>query len=262
LLDWLAVEFRESGWNYRELVKLMVTSATYRQSAVATPELLERDPANRLLARGPRYRLEAEQLRDQALAASGLLVAKVGGRPVRPYQPEGIWEDVAMKQSTTRYYHSDSGESLYRRSIYTMWKRTAPAPAMDILNAPTREVSCVRRDRTNTPLQALVTLNDPLFVEASRALAARVLHSATAFDARLDTVSMQLLGRAFTSPERGVLRRTLDDALATYRRNPTAAQQLLTVGASTPDPTLPAPELAAWTIVASQVMNLDESLTK
>ncbi len=262
LLDWLAVEFRESGWNYRQLVRLMVTSATYRQSAVVSPELLERDPANRLLARGPRFRLDAEQLRDQVLAASGLLVAKLGGRPVRPYQPEGIWEDVAMKQSTTRYYRVDRGENLYRRSFYTLWKRTAPPPAMDILNAPSREVSCVRRDRTNTPLQALVTLNEPLFVEASRSLAARALQSAPAFDARLDAVSLRLLGRTFTPPERVVVRRTLDDALALYRREPAAAQQLLAVGASPADAGLPAPELAAWTLVASQVMNLDEALTK
>ncbi|MBC7369214.1 MAG: DUF1553 domain-containing protein [Undibacterium sp.] len=262
LLDWLAVDFRESGWDYRRLVRQMVTSATYRQSAAVSPALLERDPANRLLARGPRYRLDAEQLRDQVLAASGLLVTKVGGRPVRPYQPEGIWEDVAMKQSTTRYYREDQGENLYRRSLYTVLKRTAPPPAMDILNAPSREVSCVRRDRTNTPLQALVTLNDPLFVEASRSLASRALHAAPSFDARLDTVSLNLLGRAFTVPERAIVRRTLDDALATYTRDPAAAKELLTVGASPADEKLPAPELAAWTLVASQVMNLDESLTK
>lgn len=262
LLDWLAVEFRDGGWNYRQLVRLIVTSATYRQSAVVSPALLERDPANRLLARGPRYRLEAEQLRDQALAASGLLVAKLGGRPVRPYQPEGIWEDVAMKESTTRFYRTDSGENLYRRSLYTLIKRTALAPAMDILNAPNREVSCVRRDRTNTPLQALVTLNDPLFVEASRQLASRAMHAAPAFDARLDVVSLRLLGRTFSRVERGIVRRTLDEALTTYRRDPAAAKQLLATGESPVDEKIPAPELAAWTLVASQVMNLDESLTK
>ena len=262
LLDWLAVDFRESGWDYRRLVKLMVTSATYRQSAVATPALLERDPANRLLARGPRHRLEAEQLRDQALAVSGLLVPKLGGRPVRPYQPEGIWEDVAMKESTTRFYRQDSGENLYRRSLYTVIKRTALAPVMDILNAPNREVSCVRRDRTNTPLQALVTLNDPLFVESSRQLAARALRAAPAFDARLDAVSLRLLGRKFSKPERAVVRRTLDQALAAYQREPAAAQKLLAVGESPADAQLPVPELAAWTLVASQVMNLDEALTK
>ncbi|WP_414661832.1 DUF1553 domain-containing protein [Horticoccus sp. 23ND18S-11] len=262
LLDWLAVDFRESGWDVRRLVRLLVTSATYRQSAAVTPALLERDPANRWLARGPRYRLDAEQLRDQALAASGLLNPKVGGRPVRPYQPEGIWEEVAMKQSTTRFYRTDVGDNLYRRSMYTLWKRTAPPPSMDILNAPSREVSCVRRDRTNTPLQALVTMNDPLFVEASRQLATRALRETKTFDARLDAVSLRLLGRAFAAPERAVMKRTLDAAVATYRNDPAAAAQLLAVGESPVDATLPAPELAAWTIVSSQVMNLDESLTR
>jgi cytochrome c553 len=262
LLDWLAVEFRESGWDYRRLVRLMVTSATYRQSAAATPALLERDPANRWLARGPRHRLDAEQLRDQALAASGLLVAKVGGYPVRPYQPEGIWEDVAMKESTTRFYRTGTGDDLYRRSIYTVWKRIAPPPAMDILNAPSREVSCVRRDRTNTPLQALVTLNEPLFVESSRSLAAHALRETRSFDSRLDAITVRLLGRKLARDERPVVRRTLDTALATYTREPATAQQLLHVGVSPPNAQLPPAELAAWTLVASQVMNLDESLTK
>ena len=167
-----------------------------------------------------------------------------------------------MKQSTTRFYRQDRGENLYRRSMYTLWKRTAMAPAMDILNAPNREVSCVRRDRTNTPLQALVTLNDPLFVEASRALATRALHVAQSLDSRLDAVSLPLLGRTFSAPERTVVRRTLDAALASYARDPAAASQLLAVGESPVDTRLPGPELAAWTLVASQVMNLDESLTK
>ncbi|MBI5767958.1 MAG: DUF1553 domain-containing protein [Verrucomicrobia bacterium] len=262
LLDWLAVEFRESGWDYRRLVRLMVTSATYRQSAAVTPELLERDPANRWLARGPRHRLDAEQLRDQALAASGLLIAKVGGYPVRPYQPDGIWEEIAMKESTTRFYRTGGGDDLYRRSIYTVWKRIAPPPAMDILNAPSREVTCVRRDRTNTPLQALVTLNDPLFVESSRQLAARVIRESRTFDGRLDAVSLRLLGRKLAKDERPVVRRTLDAALATYSRAPETAQQLLHVGASPADAKVPPAELAAWTLVASQMMNLDESLTK
>ena len=262
LLDWLAVDFRESGWDFRRLMRQLVTSAAYRQSAAATPEQRERDPENRLLARGPRYRLDAEQLRDQVLAASGLLVAKLGGRPARPYQPEGIWEEVAMKESTTRFYRPDSGENLYRRSLYTIWKRTAAPPAMELLNAPSREVACVRRDRTNTPLQALVTMNEPLFVEASRQLAARVLSEASRFDARLDAVSLRLLGRTFSREERAVLQRTLDDALVVYKREPVLAQQLLGVGQSPVDSKIPAPELAAWTLVASQVMNLDESLTK
>ncbi len=262
LLDWLAVEFRESGWDYRKLVRLMVTSATYRQGAAVTPALFERDPGNRLLARGPRHRLDAEQLRDQALAASGLLVTKLGGRPVRPYQPEGIWEEVAMKQSTTRFYKTDVGDNLFRRSLYTLWKRTAPPPAMDILNAPSREVSCVRRDRTNTPLQALVTLNDPLFVEASRQLATRTLRAEARFDARLDAITLRLLGRTLVRAERAVIRRTHDTALATYKKDTASARQLIDVGESPTDEKLNPAELAAWTLVASQVLNLDEALTK
>jgi cytochrome c553 len=262
LLDWLAVEFRDGGWDFRRMARVMVTSATYRQAAAVTPALLEKDPHNRWLARGPRHRLDAEQLRDQVLAASGLLVAKLGGRPVRPYQPEGIWEAVAMKESTTRYYRADAGENLYRRSMYALWKRTAAPPAMEILNAPNREVSCVRRDRTNTPLQALVTMNEPVFVESSRHLAAGALRAGATFDVRLDHIALRLLGRTFARDERAILRRTLDDALAVYRRDGGLAQKLLAVGASPADSALPAPELAAWTLVASQVMNLDESLTK
>jgi hypothetical protein len=262
LLDWLALEFQKSGWDYRKLIRLMVTSATYRQTGVIRAELLEADPTNRLLTRGPRYRLDAEVLRDQALAASGLLVAKLGGRPVRPYQPEGIWEEVAMKQSTTRFYEPDQGENLYRRSIYTLWKRTAPPPAMDILNAPSREVTCVRRDRTNTPLQALVTLNEPLFVEASRHIAARALGEGRNFDARLDRVTLPLLSRTFDPPERAIMKKTFEAALAAYRRDAASVKALLSVGASPVDPKLNAPELAAWTLVASEVMNLDEALTK
>ena len=171
LLDWLAVEFRESGWDVKKLFKLMVTSATYRQSAAATPEKLEKDPQNRLLCRGPRFRMDAEMIRDYALAASGLLVEKLGGPSVKPYQPDGVWEAVAMIDSNTRSYDRDTGDNLYRRSLYTFWKRQAPPASMDIFNAPNRETCTVRRERTNTPLQALVTLNDPQFVEAARHLA-------------------------------------------------------------------------------------------
>ncbi|MCX7605346.1 MAG: DUF1553 domain-containing protein, partial [Bryobacteraceae bacterium] len=166
LLDWLAVEFRESGWDVKHLFRLMVTSAAYRQAALATPEKLEKDPDNRHLSRGPRFRLDAEAVRDTALAASGLLVRRIGGPSVRPYQPDGIWEAVAMHGSDTRFYRRDSGENLYRRSLYTFWKRTAPPALLEIFNAPSREFCVVRRERTNTPLQALAALNDVTFVEA------------------------------------------------------------------------------------------------
>jgi hypothetical protein len=157
LLDWLAVDFRESGWDIKRLFKMMVMSSAYRQAAVTTPEKLSKDPDNRLLSRGPRFRMDAEMVRDYALAASGLLARKLGGPSVKPYQPEGVWEAVAMIGSNTRNYQSDTGESLYRRSLYTFWKRSAPPASMEIFNAPSREFCVVQRERTNTPLQALAT---------------------------------------------------------------------------------------------------------
>ena len=263
LLDWLAVEFRESGWDVKRFFRTLVTSATYRQSAAAAPGKLEADPDNRLLSRGPRFRMDAEMVRDYALAASGLLVRKIGGPSVRPYQPAGVWSTVAMPQSNTRTYRQDDGESLYRRSLYTFWKRSAPPPSMEIFNAPTREHSVVRRERTNTPLQALVTMNDPQFVEASRHLAQRALRQAgEAFDPRLDFVTLRLLARRFDDAERDVARRSYEGLVAAYRADPDEARRLLRVGDSLPDDTLPAAESAAWTMLATQVLNLDETLNK
>ncbi len=262
LLDWLASEFISSGWDHRHMVKLMVTSAAYRQSGVVSHEKLEKDPANRLLARGPRHRLDAEQIRDLALSGSGLLSTKVGGPSVKPYQPEGIWEAVAMPQSNTKNYKQDSGESLYRRSFYTLWKRTAAPPSMEILNAPNRESFCVRRDRTNTPLQALVLLNDPQYVEASRELAAHAMKSGTDFESRLDFITRRLVSRDFSPEEKQIVRKSLDATLAGYRANKDEAVKLITTGAKPPPADADAPELAAWTLVASQVLNLDETLTR
>lgn len=262
LLDWLAAEFIGSKWNYRHMVKLMVTSAAYRQSGTVSPEKLEKDPANRLISRGPRYRMDAEVLRDTALAASGLLSMKTGGPPVRPYQPEGIWEAVAMPQSNTRNYRPDSGESLYRRSIYTFWKRTAPHPAMEILNAPSREVFCVRRDRTNTPLQAFVTMNDPQFIEASRRLAEHAMKASTDATQRLDFISTRLLSRTLDEAERKLSLDTHAAALAVYQADAKEAQAMISNGETKPDPALDAAELAAWTLVSSQLFNLDETLNK
>ena len=260
LLDWLAVEFAERGWDHRAMARLIVTSAAFRQAPNVTPEKRERDPQNRLLSRGPRQRLDAEVLRDQALAAAGLLVRKVGGPSVRPYQPEGIWEAVAMKESNTRFYKPDSGEALWRRSVYTFWKRTAANPTLEILNAPSREVCLVRRDRTNTPLQALVLLNDPTYVEAARALADVALEGGAEADARLDILSRRLIARTLAAPERALAKRTLEAAQARFRADPKAAEALVSVGASKPRAADRA-ELAAWTVVASQLLNLDETLT-
>jgi len=262
LLDWLAVEFMDSGWDYRKMVREIVLSATYRQSETASPEKLEKDPQNKWCSRGPHLRLEAEEIRDQALAASGLLVTKIGGPPVKPYQPEGVWESVAMKDSNTRVYTQDQGDALYRRSMYTFWKRVAPPPSLEILNAPSREVFCTRRDRTDTPLQALVTMNDPQFVEASRHLAGEALREGNDFDVCLNNISERLLARDFTSEERAVARRMYDKSLKTYQSDASAADALLKVGESAVDEKLSRPELAAWTLVASEIMNLDEALTK
>src|SRR4029079_12596775 len=186
------IEFRESGWDVKKLFKLMVTSAAYRQSAAVTPEKLEKDGDNRLLSRGPRFRMDAEMVRDYALAASGLLSEKIGGPSVKPYQPPGVWEAVAMIGSNTRDYKQDKGDALYRRSMYTFWKRAAPPASMEILNAPNRETCTVRRERTNTPIQALLTLNDVQYVEAARVLAEKAMKDAKD-EARIDYLAKRLL---------------------------------------------------------------------
>jgi hypothetical protein len=263
LLDWLAVEFRESGWDVKKLITLIVTSSTYRQSAAISQEKLAKDPANRLLARGPRFRLDGEVVRDSALAASGLLVRKLGGPPVKPYQPAGIWEGTSMVSSNTRNYVQDTGESLYRRSLYTLWKRQAPPASMDIFDGPTREVCVVRRERTNTPLQALVMMNDPQFVEAARVLAEHAMRvSAASVTGAIDFMTARVLSRPFTPAERDIVRSSYDDFLGHYKAQPDAAAKLLSVGASQADRSLPAPELASLTMVANQIFSLDEALNK
>ncbi|MDE2907333.1 MAG: DUF1553 domain-containing protein, partial [Acidobacteriota bacterium] len=263
LLDWLAVEFLASDWDVKQFFRTLVTSSTYRQSALTTPEKLEADPENRLFSRGPRFRMDAEMVRDYALAASGLLVPTIGGPSVRPYQPAGVWSTVAMPQSNTGTYRQDDGENLYRRSLYTFWKRSAPPPSMEIFNAPTREHSVVRRERTNTPLQALVTMNDPQFVEASRHLAQRAMRQAgDGFEPRLDFVTLRLLARRFSDGEREIAKRSYDRLVEAYRADADEAERLLDVGDSAPDDTLPRAESAAWTMLVTQVLNLDEVLNK
>jgi hypothetical protein len=263
LLDWLAVEFRESGWNVKQFYKLLVTSATYRQSALATPEKREKDPSNALLSRGPRFRMDAEMIRDYALEASGLLVPRLGGPSVRPYQPEGVWEAVAMIGSNTRDYKRDDGNALYRRSMYTFWKRAAPPASMDIFNAPAREFCTVRRERTNTPLQALVTLNDPQFVEAARFLAQRaLLEGGPTTQTRLDFLAQRILARPFRAEEMPVVQRVLDGLVGRYKDNPAEAQKLLNVGVAKAAATMEPETLAAWTMLVNTLLNLDETLNK
>jgi uncharacterized membrane-anchored protein YhcB (DUF1043 family) len=262
LLDWLAVDFRDSGWDVKRLLKMIVMSATYRQSAVSTPEKTNRDPQNRLLAHGPRFRMDAEMVRDYALAASGLLRPEVGGPSVKPYQPSRIWETVAMEQSNTRLYQQDTGDNLYRRSLYTFWKRAAPPPSMDIFNAPSRETCTVHRERTNSPLQALVTMNDVQFMEAARALAQNAMETDKHFNRQLDYMSARLLARSLDKKEADVLAQSYKDFLAYYLSAPEDAAKLLKVGASPADARLSQPRFAALTMVANEMLNLDETLVK
>ena len=263
LLDWLAVEFRESGWNVKHILTLMVSSSTYRQQAVATAQKNAMDPANRLLSRGPRFRMEAEVLRDSVLSASGLLSSKMGGPGVKPYQPDGVWDKVGMVEGNTRIYQQGKGEDLYRRSIYNFWKRMAPPASLEIFNAPARETSCLRRERTNTPLQALVTLNDVQYVEASRVLASNALKTTGADTGKtIEFIARRLLSRPLRPEENEIVTSTLHDLLAAYRAEPEAAVQLIAAGESKADPAMDPPTLAAWTLIANQLMNLDETLNK
>jgi hypothetical protein len=229
---------------------------------VSTPEKTSADPQNRLLAHGPRFRMDAEMIRDTALAASGLLNPHIGGPSVKPYQPAGIWETVAMDQSNTRFYKQDAGDALYRRSLYTFWKRAAPPASMDIFNAPSRETCIMRRERTNSPLQALVTMNDVQFVEAARNLAQNAMQSDTRLERELDFMSERLHARPLDNQEEAVLAKSYSDFLAYYSSAPQDASKLLKVGASQCRAGLAQPEFAALTMVANEMFNLDETLTK
>ena len=262
LLDWLAVDFRENGWNVQRLFKQIVLSSAYRQAAVTTKEKLEKDPENRYLSRGPRFRMDAEMVRDTALAASGELVPKIGGPSVKPYQPSGVWEAIAMDVSNTRAYQRDTGEGLYRRSMYTFWKRMAPPASMDIFNATNRELCTIRRERTNTPLQALVTLNDEQFVEAARHLAQVALLSKSDTSERVDFIAQRLISRSFRPEEVAIITASLGDLTAQYKADPEAAKQLISIGESKADPSLDPQTLAAWTMLVNELMNLDEVLNK
>jgi hypothetical protein len=264
LLDWLATEFVRTGWNVKAMQTLIVTSATYRQSSKVSPELEEKDPENRLLARGPRFRLDAFAIRDNALAIGGLLVDKVGGPPVKPYQPPGLWEELAFSGKTSvDKYVQGTGADLYRRSLYSFWKRTVPPPALSIFDAAGREMCSVRSARTNTPLQALNVLNDVVYVEAARAMAQRMLHEGGATPAeRLDYGWELATGRHPVERERHAIVRDFDRYLQKYRADPAAAKALLTVGESPRDTKLDPSEFAAYTVVANVMLNLDETITK
>lgn len=264
LLDWLAVDFIEGGWNVKALMKQLVTSATYRQSSRAAPELYRRDPENRLLARGVRFRLDAEALRDQALFTGGLLVEKLGGPGVKPPQPAGLWEAVGYSGSNTVKFVPDEGhEKIHRRSLYTFLKRTAPPPEMNTFDGPSRESCIVRRERTNTPLQALLLLNDPQYVEAARSLALRTMTEGGAAAAeRAIFLFRTATGRAPDLEELTELVDAYHEELAHYRADPAAAEKLIAGATPPPGAAADPAELAAWTMTANVVLNLDEVVTK
>jgi len=266
LLDWLAVRFRDGDpnstkpvapWDVKALVKLIVTSQTYRQSAVATPEKMERDPYNRLLARSPRLQLDAEFVRDNALAVSGLLNRRIGGPSVKPYQPPGIWD------GTDSVFVQDHGEDLYRRGMYVFWRRSAHYPPFATFDAPNREVCTFIRQRTQTPLQSLVLMNDSAFVECARALAQRVTHEERDdVERRLTRAFRLTLGRVPGVDEIATLRRTYEQQLAEFKANPKNAAELLNVGEAKVPESLDQVKLAAMTAVANVLLNLNETITR
>jgi len=269
LLDWLAAHFQErspltdQAWDVKGFVRLMVTSDAFRRDSAATPELLARDPANRLLARGPRFRLDAEQVRDNALFVSGLLNEQMGGPGVRTYQPPNIWEPVGFVGSNTRIYKQDTGDKLYRRSLYVFFKRTAPAPFLANFDAPNREQSCSGRERSNTPLQALQLMNDVQFFEAARALAERMVTEGGAAPAdRIAFAYRAVLARAPEAEEVAIVREQLEKHLTRYRADEAAAKQAISQGESKPKVAVPPAELAAYTLVANMILNLDETVSR
>lgn len=263
LLDWMAVQYRESGWNTKAFVKLLLTSSAFRQDGKVLPEVFAKDPENRLYARGPRFRLDAEQIRDNSLFVSGLIRLKMGGPGVRPYQPPNIWEPVGYADSNTRFYLQDHGESLYRRSVYCFLKRTAPPPFMSNFDGPNREQLCARRERTNTPLQALQLMNDTQQFEAARAFAERILEQGgKTTDERLRYAYITVLSRPPAEQELVLLREAVAGYQERYSADLPSADKVVRVGESRLKSGASVPELAAWTLVSNLILNLDETVTR
>jgi len=263
LLDWLAVTYRENGWDTKAIIRLLVTSATFRQNANLDADLYRHDPENRLYARGPRFRLDAEQIRDNVLFVSGLINLQMGGRGVKSYQPPNIWEPVGYSDSNTRFYLQDHGADLYRRSVYCFLKRTAPPPFMSNFDAPNREQFCSRRERSNTPLQALQLMNDTQHFEAARALGERILTEGGATpDERIAFVYRVILSRQPQGEETAIVKQALDQYLVRYANDPAAARKVITVGESKPKANFAENELAAYTLLANLVLNLDETVNR
>jgi hypothetical protein len=259
LLDWLACEFMDSGWDMQHMIRLIVTSHTYQQVSTSTKELTAADPYNRECARQSAFRLDAELVRDNALAISGLLVPKIGGPSVKPYQPAKYWENLNFP---TREWQNDSGESLYRRGMYTWWQRSFTHPAMLAFDAPSREECTAERNRSNIPQQALVLLNDPSYVEAARAFAARILQTEGDAPKRINWAFQQALQRQPTADEMKTLSSLFTKHLTDYQKDAVAAEALLQTGAAPVAATLNKPELAAWTHVARVLLNLHETVTR
>ena len=267
LLDWLAVEFRETGWDVKRLVRLIVSSATYRQQSAIPPGLVERDPSNRLLARGPRFRLQAEFVRDQALAASGLLAPQVGGPSVKPYHPPGLYEQVLLNNDNPKAtYEQGKGNDLHRRSLYTYWKRSVPHPAMLAFDMPFRETCTVKRSRTNTPMQALTLMNDPTFIEAAKFLAARMLREGGSDTAgRIAHGFWLVLARPPQPQEIDLLAKSLARFRDEYASAPAEARALLDVGSAddaSPEAAAEDRDLAAYTLLASLFLCRDEAVMR
>ena len=262
LLDWLAVDFVESGWNVKGMLKKIMLSATYQRSSKITTASLKRDPNNRLLGRGPRMRLDAEAIRDSALFASGLLSPQMGGPSVFPYHPQGLWQEINNRPGYSRTYPQDSGDKLYRRSLYTFWKRTVPPPSMAAFDAPEREFCVVKRSRTNTPIQAFIMLHDPQFVEAARHLAQRMMDAAKTPNERITFGFQACHSRPPSSQELGVLQRIYNQRLKLYQTDLPAAKKLLAVGDSPTAVENNLAESAAWTTVGRVLLNLSEFVTK
>jgi hypothetical protein len=262
LLDWLAVQFHDEGWDIKKLMQRILLSDAFRRSSLSAPERWKHDPENRYLARGPRLRLDAEQLRDAALLAGGLLQMKMGGKGVKTYQPPNIWEPVGFRGSNTANYKRDNGEALYRRSLYTFLKRTAPAPFMANFDAPNREQACYRRERSNTPLQALQLMNDVQFFEAARGLATRMIAATPETGGRVDFAYRVVLSRSPLPAEVSLLEAFYLKGLVKYRKTPAEASAAVGFGDSPVPKGLDIPELAAWTLVANLILNLDESIVR
>jgi hypothetical protein len=263
LLDWLAVHFRESGWNMKQLYRLLLTSATFRQDSSTNYDLYQLDPENRLLGHGPRLRLDGEQLRDNVLAVSGLMNPAMGGRGVMPYQPPDIWEPVGYENSNTRFYMQDHGADLYRRSVYCFLKRTAPPPFMTNFDGPNREQFCSRRERSNTPLQALQLMNDVQHFEAARALAERVLTEGGAdTNSRLEFLYRTVLSRRPNDDEIRIVTAALQKQLELFAAENDAATKAIHVGESAPKKVAADLATAAWTMIVNLILNLDETVVR